>query len=64
MFDIIVYISCIDCSRLPDGFTLLLNLTYVSLNDTFLEFLPANIGRLAKLEVLEVRENHLAALPK
>ena len=38
-------ISIIDSSRLPDGFTMLLNLTNVYLNDTFLDFLPANIGR-------------------
>ena len=31
--------------RLPDGFTMLFNLTHVYLNDTFLDFLPANIGR-------------------
>lgn len=34
------------------------------LSDTFLEFLPANFGRLTKLRVLELRENQLATLPK
>lgn len=32
-------------SRLPDGFTQLLNLTQLFLNDAFLEYLPANFGR-------------------
>lgn len=31
--------------RLPDGFTQLLNLTQLFLNDAFLEYLPANFGR-------------------
>ena len=35
--------------RLPDGFTMLLSLTHVYLNDTFLDFLPANIGRYVVL---------------
>ena len=34
------------------------------LSDTFLDFLPANFGRLTKLRVLELRENQLATLPK
>ncbi|PNJ71821.1 LRRC7 isoform 6 [Pongo abelii] len=51
-------------SKLPDGFTQLLNLTQLYLNDAFLEFLPANFGRLVKLRILELRENHLKTLPK
>ena len=43
---------------------MLLNLTHVFLNDTFLDFLPANIGRMVKLEILEVRDNHLTMIPK
>lgn len=31
--------------KLPDGFTQLVNLQELYLNDTFLEFLPANFGR-------------------
>lgn len=31
--------------RLPEGFTQLINLEELYLNDTFLEFLPANFGR-------------------
>lgn len=31
--------------RLPDGFTQLLSLTQLYLNDAFLEFLPASFGR-------------------
>ncbi|KAF7253727.1 Leucine-rich repeat-containing protein 7 [Varanus komodoensis] len=49
--------------KLPDGFTQLLNLTQLYLNDAFLEFLPANFGRLVKLRILELRENHLKTLP-
>nr|XP_006819738.1 PREDICTED: protein LAP2-like [Saccoglossus kowalevskii] len=49
---------------LPDGFTQLLNLTHLYLNDTFLDYLPANFGRLVKLKILEIRENHLKSLPK
>uniref|UniRef100_A0A3B4D3U8 Disease resistance R13L4/SHOC-2-like LRR domain-containing protein n=1 Tax=Pygocentrus nattereri TaxID=42514 RepID=A0A3B4D3U8_PYGNA len=36
-------------TKLPDGFTQLLNLTQLFLNDAFLEYLPANFGRLSKL---------------
>jgi len=32
--------------RLPEGFTQLLSLTQLYLNDAFLEFLPASFGRL------------------
>ena len=38
--------------KLPDGFTQLLSLTQLYLNDTFLEYLPANFGRLNKLKIL------------
>ena len=31
--------------RVPDGFTQLLNLTHVYLNDAFLDRLPSNFGR-------------------
>ncbi|NXO82888.1 ERBIN protein, partial [Sitta europaea] len=51
-------------SKLPDGFSQLLNLTQLYLNDAFLEFLPANFGRLTKLQILELRENQLKILPK
>uniref|UniRef100_A0A3Q0RLQ0 Leucine rich repeat containing 7 n=1 Tax=Amphilophus citrinellus TaxID=61819 RepID=A0A3Q0RLQ0_AMPCI len=50
--------------QLPDGFTQLLNLTQLFLNDAFLEYLPANFGRLSKLRILELRENHLKTMPK
>lgn len=33
--------------RLPEGFTQLLSLTQLYLNDAFLEFLPASFGRSA-----------------
>ena len=42
----------------------LLSITELYLNDTFLEFLPANFGRLSKLRILELRENSLGTLPK
>uniref|UniRef100_A0A673JQE1 Leucine-rich repeat-containing protein 7 n=1 Tax=Sinocyclocheilus rhinocerous TaxID=307959 RepID=A0A673JQE1_9TELE len=50
-------------AKLPDGFTQLLNLTQLFLNDAFLEYLPANFGRLSKLRILELRENHLKTMP-
>ncbi|TKC46824.1 hypothetical protein EI555_002922 [Monodon monoceros] len=52
--------------RLPDGFTQLLNLTQLYLNDAFLEFLPANFGRsmhkLAQLERLDLGNNEFSEL--
>ncbi|TVK90639.1 Leucine-rich repeat-containing protein 7 [Bagarius yarrelli] len=51
-------------TKLPDGFTQLLNLTQLFLNDAFLEYLPTNFGRLSKLRILELRENHLKTMPK
>lgn len=76
---------------MPLGFTHLINLQELYLNDTFLEYLPANFGRykhrhpnnvtlttnsfspilsfafinrLARLQIVELRENHLKTLPK
>ena len=49
---------------LTEGCTQLLSITELYLNDTFLEFLPANFGRLSKLRILELRENGLNTLPK
>ncbi|NWV00503.1 ERBIN protein, partial [Upupa epops] len=60
----IVEASVNPISKLPDGFSQLLNLTQLYLNDAFLEFLPANFGRLTKLQILELRENQLKILPK
>ena len=51
-------------SKLPESFTQLVSLEELYLNDTLLEFLPANLGRLSKLRILELRENHLKTLPK
>uniref|UniRef100_A0A3Q1GSD8 Erbin n=1 Tax=Acanthochromis polyacanthus TaxID=80966 RepID=A0A3Q1GSD8_9TELE len=53
-----------DLTVLPEGFTQLLSLTQLYLNDAFLEFLPASFGRLTKLQILELRENQLKMLPK
>ncbi|MEE6458412.1 hypothetical protein FKM82_000282 [Ascaphus truei] len=60
----IVEASVNPISKLPDGFSQLLNLTQLYLNDAFLDFLPANFGRLTKLQILELRENQLKMLPK
>ena len=60
------FVSCPRCAtgKLPEGATKLVALEELYLNDTFLEFLPANFGRLTKLRLLELRENQLATLPK
>ncbi|MCJ8742848.1 hypothetical protein PDJAM_G00087200 [Pangasius djambal] len=60
----IVEASVNPISKLPEGFTQLLSLTQLYLNDAFLEFLPASFGRLTKLQILELRENQLKMLPK
>jgi hypothetical protein len=57
------FVSCAT-GKLPEGATKLVALEELYLNDTFLEFLPANFGRLTKLRLLELRENQLATLPK
>lgn len=50
--------------KLPDAITSLIGLEELFLNDTFLEFLPANFGRLTNLRILELRDNNLITLPK
>uniref|UniRef100_A0A4W3GMS8 Scribble planar cell polarity protein n=1 Tax=Callorhinchus milii TaxID=7868 RepID=A0A4W3GMS8_CALMI len=50
-------------SRLPDGFTQLRSLAHLSLNDVSLQSLPNDIGNLANLVTLELRENLLKFLP-
>jgi Leucine-rich repeat (LRR) protein len=52
------------CFTSTEGCTQLLSITELYLNDTFLEFLPASLGRLSKLRILELRENGLNTLPK
>uniref|UniRef100_A0A672M0H5 Leucine rich repeat containing 7 n=1 Tax=Sinocyclocheilus grahami TaxID=75366 RepID=A0A672M0H5_SINGR len=62
-------------AKLPDGFTQLLNLTQLFLNDAFLEYLPANFGRvhliihivyiylkLSQLERLDLGSNEFSEL--
>ncbi|XP_039297707.1 leucine-rich repeat-containing protein 7 isoform X2 [Nilaparvata lugens] len=49
--------------KLPDVVTQLTYLEELFLNDCDLGFIPANLGRLSRLKVLEVRANHLATLP-
>jgi len=51
-------------TKLPEGISQLVNLEELFLNDTYLEFLHANFGRLTKLKILELRENSLQSLPK
>jgi len=50
--------------RLPDAITSLISLQELLLNETYLEFLPANFGRLVNLRILELRLNNLMTLPK
>uniref|UniRef100_A0A8C2L139 Leucine rich repeat containing 7 n=1 Tax=Cyprinus carpio TaxID=7962 RepID=A0A8C2L139_CYPCA len=53
-------------AKLPDGFTQLLSLTQLFLNDAFLEYLPANFGRsihrLSQLERLDLGSNEFSEL--
>ncbi|KAA0712898.1 Leucine-rich repeat-containing protein 7 [Triplophysa tibetana] len=53
-------------AKLPDGFTQLLNLTQLFLNDAFLEYLPANFGRsihrLSQLERLDLGSNEFSEM--
>lgn len=44
--------------------TQILSLQELCLNDTQLEFIPANIGRLINLRILELRDNKISQLPK
>lgn len=57
-------LSCNSLQRLPDAITSLISLQELLLNETYLEFLPANFGRLVNLRILEVRLNNLITLPK
>ncbi len=43
-------------SRLPEGFTQLRSLGHLALNDVSLQSLPNDIGNLANLVTLELRE--------
>lgn len=49
---------------MPESLTSLVNLHELYLNDTYIEFLPANFGRLSNLRILELRDNNLTTLPK
>uniref|UniRef100_A0A3Q2C9F9 Erbb2 interacting protein n=1 Tax=Cyprinodon variegatus TaxID=28743 RepID=A0A3Q2C9F9_CYPVA len=53
----IVEASVNPISKLPEGFTQLLSLTQLYLNDAFLEFLPANFGRLVLYVILCVNRS-------
>lgn len=57
-------LSVNNLEKIPDAITSLLGLEELYLNDTFLEFLPANFGRLVNLRILELRDNNLITLPK
>lgn len=50
--------------KVPEGLTSLVNLEELYLNDTYIEYLPANFGRLCNLKILELRDNNMTALPK
>lgn len=57
-------LSVNNLEKIPDAITSLIGLEELYLNDTFLEFLPANFGRLVNLRILELRDNNLITLPK
>ncbi|XP_022915512.1 leucine-rich repeat-containing protein 1 [Onthophagus taurus] len=57
-------ISTNTLEKVPEGLTSLINLRELYLNDTYIEFLPANFGRLCNLKILELRDNNLTTLPK
>lgn len=57
-------LSINNLEKFPDAITSLLALEELYLNDTFLEYLPANFGRLTNLRILELRDNNLITLPK
>lgn len=57
-------LSVNNLEKLPDAITSLIGLEELYLNDTYLEFLPANFGRLINLRILELRDNNLITLPK
>lgn len=57
-------LSVNNLEKLPDAITSLIGLAELYLNDTFLDFLPANFGRLINLRILELRDNNLITLPK
>lgn len=50
--------------QFPEPVTQLISLEELYLNDTSLDYLPANIGRLVQLRILELRDNRLSTLPK
>ncbi|XP_054279653.1 erbin-like isoform X2 [Macrosteles quadrilineatus] len=50
--------------QFPEPVTQLISLEELYLNDTTLDYLPANVGRLVKLRILELRDNRLSTLPR
>ncbi|XP_074997007.1 protein scribble homolog isoform X14 [Calonectris borealis] len=56
-------VICRNILRLPEGFTQLRSLGHLALNDVSLQSLPNDIGNLANLVTLELRENLLKTLP-
>lgn len=50
--------------QFPISLTQIVSLIELCLNDTQLEFIPANIGRLVNLKVLEFRNNKISKIPK
>jgi Leucine-rich repeat (LRR) protein len=50
--------------RFPDAITHIVGLRELYINDAYIEYLPANFGRLSALRTLELRENNMMTLPK
>lgn len=50
-------------SKIPEAICQLVHLEELFLNETALDFLPANFGRLTKLKNLELRDNTIVSLP-
>lgn len=60
----ILNLSVNPLSQFPIPLTQVLSIEELCLNDTQLEFIPANIGRLINLKVLELRDNKITQIPK
>jgi len=60
----ILNLSANPLTQFPIPLTQVLSLEELCLNDTQLEFVPANIGRLINLKVLELRDNRISQLPR
>lgn len=50
--------------QFPEGVTHLIFLEKLYMSGTMIDFIPANIGRLARLRIFELRDNVITTLPK